>query len=855
MNNLNFFSAIRYLTIGLMTFLVCVLPTLGQNTDKEEINQAETVFHNGNFQDAIRFAKIGLQSKRSSGNKLALLDDLEITINSYIALDNFDDAEKSLTEALEIIKEFEAEPAIKARIYFCGAALNRFQRKHSKAFEFLNKAISEDPDNSDVKAEYYLDIGRILYSSGFDISAIIWLEKAEKIFDSKVTTIPKLDTYRFLSLAWSAKSDFERAIKYSRKLISESERTDFKFKHREALYSLGTLLSATGQKSKAFEILVKGQKQSVQEKNVFQSCLFTHTLMLNYLYEDNVSRALKYLNQLVSLDKTGQFSSEILLGKAIILAFTNESEKSDEIFSDLLLKDEAFAFSALAWKITIAERGGKWEEVVELNHKLFDLTDKYNFQDDLPTLYFTFAKAYYNLKDRPKSIENLEKSISLIEEIRKTKNSNLSLSLFETYHDAYRLLTQIKLNNAQESFELADFLKARFLKDKINNSALTRKTSISPSARQKLENLSLKFIDDQNLAGEIEKHEKLVTNSTPELDLKTPDLTQLETHTDLKDTAIVSYFFTMEEKLLAFVWEKNQPLKIINLPVSESEIETDALTAHQKIKNLIFFKRDGKDLYDKLLQPLSVKAKHLIIIPDKALWKIPFQALSPDGKNYLIEEKLISYSPSISILLDQFKKPKPDRQSLQVFANSTFENTSLQYVNSEAIGVADIYKTKPILNATIADFENFSDKSDINHFSMHAQVDNEQPLNSFLAFRKNGKNDGRLTVEEILDIKLKQGSLAFLASCDTTNVLNGEGLVSLSWAMMASGATTVISAQWEANDKSTEVFTKSFFENYKKGSSSAEALQKASLEMIQNKSNNMHEPYYWAEFTLNGDSR
>lgn len=73
--------------------------------------------------------------------------------------------------------------------------------------------------------------------------------------------------------------------------------------------------------------------------------------------------------------------------------------------------------------------------------------------------------------------------------------------------------------------------------------------------------------------------------------------------------------------------------------------------------------------------------------------------------------------------------------------------------------------------------------------------------------------------------------------------------------MMGSGATTVISAQWEANDKSTEIFTKSFYKFHKEGESSAVALQKASLEMIKNKSSNMHEPYYWADFTLTGDYR
>jgi CHAT domain-containing protein len=86
---------------------------------------------------------------------------------------------------------------------------------------------------------------------------------------------------------------------------------------------------------------------------------------------------------------------------------------------------------------------------------------------------------------------------------------------------------------------------------------------------------------------------------------------------------------------------------------------------------------------------------------------------------------------------------------------------------------------------------------------MHAEVDSEMPLESFLGFRKIEKDDGRLTVEDLLKIKLKKESLVFLASCDTNNVLSGEGLVNLAWAMMGSGATTVISAQWEASDKST----------------------------------------------------
>ncbi|PPE38239.1 hypothetical protein C4M76_29575, partial [Escherichia coli] len=75
-------------------------------------------------------------------------------------------------------------------------------------------------------------------------------------------------------------------------------------------------------------------------------------------------------------------------------------------------------------------------------------------------------------------------------------------------------------------------------------------------------------------------------------------------------------------------------------------------------------------LYDKLLKPLNLSANHVIIIPDKSLWKIPFQAFSSDGERYLIEEKTISYAPSVSILLEKLKSPKPIRQTLQAFANS-----------------------------------------------------------------------------------------------------------------------------------------------------------------------------------------
>lgn len=845
----------RFIKAGLLIFFVFFSSSFGQTTSEaRDLIQAEAEFDNGNYQKAIELAEIGLEKARKIKNNSLIVEAMKISASSQISLGKYESAYNLLNEALRIVPE-ASDANQKALVYIHLAWLMRSQRKFAEAFNYSKKAVAAAPNNNQILAEHYLGIGRILFSSGYDISAIIWLEKAEKLLEAEKTNSAKLDLYRFLTLAWYSKLNYQTALKYAAKGVSSAEKTKFKYKHRQALFDQATVLSQSGQEKKAYLVLEKGLKLSVEENDSYQGGKFLTSLLLNYLDDGNTNKAFGYLERLERLDNSNQFTFEIKLGKAVIFALQGKSAESEKNFAELENQENTSDFILPYWKIAIAERNRDWQNLIQINQKLLDLTVKNNYRDDLPAIYLNFARGYYQLNQPQKALENLEKLLALIEEIRKSEDENLSLGLFETFHNAYRLLAQIKFDQPQESFELADFLKARLLKDRINNEAVKSETVISPTVRQTLEKLSIKFIEDNNLASEIEKTEKIITTKIPELNLNKPDLSDMNKIPELDDKAVISYFFSLDKNLTAFVWEKGKSLRTIKLSITENEVETEATKTQQNIKNRVFFKRNGKEIYDKLLKPLDLTSKHLVIIPDKSLWKIPFQALSSDGEKYLIEEKLVSYAPSVSILLEQLKSPKTNRQTLQAFANSSFENKLLQFVNDEALVVAGIYKSKPIINATSEDFIKISRKVDILHFSMHAEVENDDPLDSFLGFRKIGKDDGQLTVSEILNIKLKKGSLVFLASCDTNNVLSGEGLVSLAWAMMGSGATTVISAQWEANDKSTAIFTKTFYEHYKQGSSTSEAMQKASLDLIKNKSNNMHEPYYWADFTLNGDFR
>lgn len=848
-------AASRFVKAGLLIFFVLFSLAFPQTESKpKELVQAQIEFDNGNYQKAAVIAEEGIEKSTKLKNNLLVLEWLNLLAISQVSLGKFDAASKTLNASLKAALD-KADADQIAHVYMVMAWMMRAQRKSSEALEYAKTAVAAAPDNQQILAEYYLCVGRILYSSGFDISAIIWLEKAEKLLENQKTNGVKIDVYRFLTLSWYSKLNYQIALKYAAKGVAISERSPFKYKHRQALFDKATVLSQSGQTTQAFSVLEKGLNLSDDENDSYQGGKFLTSLLLNYLDKGNTQKAEIYLNQLEKSDRKDEFSFEIKLGRAVISALNGQREDSERLFAELEKQENTSDYILPYWKIAISERNKDWKQVVESNQKLLDLVLRDNFRDDLPTIYLNFAKAYLYLDQLDKSAENLEKILALAEEIRKSDDRNLSLGILETFHDAYRLLSQIKSNDPQESFELADFLKGRLLKDRINNAASKFEAGVTPTLRKALEDLSVKYINDNSFSSEIQKNERLFTTKIPELDLQKPDLAELDNIPNLKDSAIVSYLFTLDKKLIAFVWESGKKIRKIELPIIETEAENIATKTLNDIKNRVFFKRDGKLIYDKLVKPLNLSSKHIIFVPDKALWKIPFQALSSDGEVYLIEEKLVSYAPSVSILLQQQKEAKPNRQTLQAFANSSFETKLLQYVNLEASNVSGIYNSKPIISASIEDFKRISEKFDILHFSMHAEVTNDQPLDSFLGFRKIGTDDGRLTVENLLQFKLKKGSLVFLASCETNNVLNGEGLVSLSWAMLGSGATTVISSQWEANDKSTTIFTKTFYKHYKQGSSSAESLQKAALELIRNKSGNMHEPYYWADFTLNGDFR
>lgn len=324
------------------------------------------------------------------------------------------------------------------------------------------------------------------------------------------------------------------------------------------------------------------------------------------------------------------------------------------------------------------------------------------------------------------------------------------------------------------------------------------------------------------------------------------------------DTAVVSYVLAHQE-CFVFVLKANEPPKVIALPVGEAKLREQIGHYRESILNFSpTFKTESRVLFDSILKAADGeigKTKHLIIVPDGALWELPFQALiTPSGK-YLVEEREVSYAPSLGVL----NAPKPDtastitRKNFVAFANSTRKDSvALPEAEREANGIGKLYAPSSIFVKTAATEKRVKTEAaqaKVLHLAVHGEINQADPFASALLFTPETGDDGRLTVAEILRMPLPD-SLVVLSSCDTSNgqVLSGEGLLSLSWAFLASGGRVVVAAQWAVEEKATADLMLNFHRALKgNAEESASALRAAQLEALK-RAAPLNHPFYWSAF-------
>jgi CHAT domain-containing protein len=345
--------------------------------------------------------------------------------------------------------------------------------------------------------------------------------------------------------------------------------------------------------------------------------------------------------------------------------------------------------------------------------------------------------------------------------------------------------------------------------------------------------------------------------------------------------AVVEYMIA-DDHTRVFVITR-QHVETFTLPIGERELDRRVSNFSAALaKRNIEYRAAAQALFTALLHPLERALrgrKALCIVPDGALWRLPFEALIDGQGRFVIESRSCFYAPSISVLAEVMRRHDRGAAEATLLAvgnpalpaamtthlRSVYRDVDLgplKEAEDEVRTLRTLYgarnsrmyvgaaATKTRVRAEI-------EKYQIIHFATHGIFDEENPLESqvVLAPDAAAHDDGLLGASEIMRLKLR-ADIAVLSACETGrgHVAAGEGVIGFTWALFVAGCPSSVVSQWKVDSASTSRLMVDFHRQLLAGPDAplakADALRSAKLAMLKRPAR--RHPFYWAAFVLVG---
>ena len=510
------------------------------------------------------------------------------------------------------------------------------------------------------------------------------------------------------------------------------------------------------------------------------------------------------------------------------------------------------------------------------------------------------GQAYHALGKPAEARAALDESIAAIEEVRETvSGGDTERESFLAGHvDAYRELLAIEMEQGRTApaFRLAEQAKGRVLLDLLHGgrplldgvlSASERRRELALRGRlaalraqqagagesgETLDSGPLRDLDAriQKARLDLFSFRSALYAAHPELRLARGDVspvTVAEAGALLPgpDAALLEYALTPHRTyLFVIVRGPDGPvLRTHVLPLGQRTLEAEVVRFREQIATRDpGFVSVARKLHTWLLAPAAKELAGktaLVIVPDGELWRLPFQALQTASGRFLVQDTAISYTPSLSVMHAELAvRPagagRP--RTVMVLADPSGDTPE---ADREAQAIATLYG-EPNSHvwrgpeATSNVFRSEAGRFDVLHLAAHGVFDDRNPMVSHIVLAgpaKGSGEDGWVEAGEVRSMQLKAG-LVVLSGCETArgHFENGEGAVGLSWAFLAAGARAAVASQWRVESASTSDLMVAFHRGLLAGSSGAEALRHASLQLLGTEQ--YHHPFYWAGFVLLG---
>ena len=302
-------------------------------------------------------------------------------------------------------------------------------------------------------------------------------------------------------------------------------------------------------------------------------------------------------------------------------------------------------------------------------------------------------------------------------------------------------------------------------------------------------------------------------------------------------------------------------------------------------------KQAWRELYGYLITPVeawlpTAPRSLLTVVPHGPLLLLSFAALQDESGNYLLEKYALHYAPAISVL--QFTEHKKHQSTVArkflFVADPNFVPSAkpkealpeLPGSKREVKMIAGLLPAREVTMLTGKDAEEqrvreaMKGKTVI-HFATHGILQNDQPMNSFLALgsasqNRSSSSDGRLTAEEIYGLDLN-ADLVVLSACRTASgKISGDGIIGLTRALFYAGAPSVVASLWDVADEPTVHLMPEFYRSWEHTHDKSRALRAAQLHLLRDLRKGKIEvstatgtvvlpenPIFWAGFVLQGE--
>ncbi len=363
--------------------------------------------------------------------------------------------------------------------------------------------------------------------------------------------------------------------------------------------------------------------------------------------------------------------------------------------------------------------------------------------------------------------------------------------------------------------------------------------------------------------------------------------------------AIIAYHFA--DSILYIIMISKDAASLISSPIDDRFSSTISDFYRQIKTGDKNFTYTSAELYSYLLKPFDKQLagiEKLVIIPDRELNQIPFEALVYDAniKNgFLINQYEVSYNFSVDLwqkgnakstgyyskdysflgFAPVFGKDLPDIEMSNPIAydselrssySDILDASKLKPLPQSKVEVAEVQKlfVKKGMNSEIFTFEQATEKNlveniskyKILHFATHGYSSTTNPELSglFMFDLKNSDktditDDGFLYAGEIYNMDLN-ADLVVLSACKSGSgkIVQGEGSMSLPRVFAFNGVPNVIASLWKIHDTKTKDLMLCFYENILAGKSYSQSLRLAKLKQI--KAGEL--PMDWASMVLIG---